>query len=1646
MRSLALNVGDNPIDVIVTAQDGTTTKTYTITVTRAPSSDATLGGFTLSDGTASPAFNATTTSYTASVAYATSSLTVTPTSGDGLSTIQVRVNGGALSTVASGTASGSLALNVGDNPIDVVVTAQDGTTTKTYTVTVTRAPSSDATLGGFVLSGTTASPTFSATTFSYTANVPNATTNITVTPTSGDGLSTIQVRVNGGALSTVASGAESGSLALNVGDNPIDVIVTAQDGTTTKTYTITVTRAPSANANLANLTISTGTFSPAFATGTLSYAVTVANSVTSMTFTPTVQEANATVTVNGLATGSGSASAPVALNAGVNAIPVVVTAQDGTTILSYTVDVTRSQVVVADQADIGLANDLLINALNVTGTAVGTKVYDVVTGPLHGTVEIDVNGNYSYKPVTDYVGADSFTYSVTDDTGLVGSATVEIAIVLRPPHWSWEGGSNLPKQKGTFPALVGDNGTPGARGNMASWSDGAGHLYIFGGTGYGVGTAAGALNDFWRCDLATQTWTWKGGSNAINGVATYGTKGTAAPGNIPGARAGASTWVDASGNLWMFGGVSSTGPLNDLWKYDGANWTWVSGDNTVKHLGDYGALGTPSATTRPGARSGAASWIDSSGKLYLFGGNGMTDIGTAIALMNDLWTFDPANGTWTWLSGSKTAKAVGVYGTKGIASAANVPGARVDATATVGRDGMAYVFGGSNNNDLWKYNPNTNAWTWIAGSNKAAAKGVYVKRGIPDSVSEPASRSGARAWTGLDGQLYLFGGLGPRDDVWSFNTSSNQWTWVKGSNVASAAANYGTQHLGEEPNTPGARQQSAIALDANGDVWNFGGLNGANNFNDLFKLDVPAVLTVDTLAATSVTGTTARLNATVNPNEVATSVHFRYGTLLDMSDAITTTDSAVAPGNLPVAANANVGVLSAGTTYYYQAVASNAFGTRMGSVRSFTTEGAAPASTVQFASISSNVGEKGVVATVTLTLSTPATSAIVVPITVSSTNATVYSLANKLTADYMAPAASVHFAAGQAAATFAISIVDNAVAESTENLVLDLGTLPVGVSAGSIPSHTLNIIDDDQPVSIITAPVDQFIALKDTLNLSVAASGSGPIAYQWKKNGAKVAGATSATYTLHNATTAAAGTYVCDMTNPLGVKSTDAVKVFVVDAASKIVTLATGKPASFSVAATGPAGTVFHYQWKQDVTTDVGTDSKTFAIPAVAPGNAGTYVCTVSTTGTAGIVSRTGGSNVLRVSSTPLVYPVNAYLGLVERDVNVGGNRGARVDLTTTAVGGFTAKLTTDGLTASAITSTMVPTLSGSTLASARGTALFVRTGKPTLRLDFVIDITANTLSGTLTDVNTLASKPLNGFRNVWTAKAPTQATNYEKAYTFALEIPAELNGDLDVPQGNGYGAFTVGLDGKLTCAGSTADGLAYTSAGFVGPSGQVMIYSAFATPGGSLLGTGSIGVAADLQNNTFGGTLSWNRAPEAATSKSVTYRAGFAPMNLTIVGGKYKAQELGGVVAGLSNSLNDAKLIFSEGGLSAADLDGSDSDTLADTFLFSIRNLTATATKKTLVQTITLPLATDTVNNYNKVTFTLAASPAGLYNGTFTIPNAKPTLVRKATFKGIIVWNGSNHVAPGYFLLAQPPQSGQTITTSNILSGQVMLLPNVVP
>ncbi len=294
---LALKVGSNSINVEVTAPDRTTVRTYTLTITRAPSANANLAGLELSAGALSPGFASATTGYSASVPNSVTSVVLAPTASDQNATIRLRISGGAFNPTSSGGPSDRLALKVGSNRIEAEVTAQDRITVRTYALTVTRAPSANANLASLELSAGALSPGFAAAATSYSASVPSSVASVTLTPTALDQNATIRARVNGGAFNTVSSGGPSGQLALKPGRNLIEVELTAPDRTTVRTYALTVTRAPSGNASLASLELSVGTLSPGFASEMTAYGTTVPNSVTSVILTPTALDQNATIWV-----------------------------------------------------------------------------------------------------------------------------------------------------------------------------------------------------------------------------------------------------------------------------------------------------------------------------------------------------------------------------------------------------------------------------------------------------------------------------------------------------------------------------------------------------------------------------------------------------------------------------------------------------------------------------------------------------------------------------------------------------------------------------------------------------------------------------------------------------------------------------------------------------------------------------------------------------------------------------------------------------------------------------------------------------------------------------------------------------------------------------------------------------------------------------------------------------------------------------------------------------------------------------------------------------------------------------------------------------------------------------------------------------
>jgi len=500
-----------------------------------------------------------------------------------------------------------------------------------------------------------------------------------------------------------------------------------------------------------------------------------------------------------------------------------------------------------------------------------------------------------------------------------GAGAAQTAPSANGNQWTWMGGSPTIVAAGVgHPGVYGEKGVPnaknipGGRIGYASWQDRSGHFWIFGGSGFDAkGKELCMLNDLWEYNPATKEWTWWGGNSLqqskpdpIQGTAgVYGTLGKPSPKNWPGSRSYSVTWQDAHGNIWLFGGFAfdsgaRLAPMNDLWEMNPSTreWTWMSGSGTllpglVGEAGVYGTKGHASATNVPGSRAYATGWIDKQGNLWLFGGFlEQLDTGSpslcADSDQNDLWKFNPATREWTWVAGntpgtylyscddsSSANPSLGVYGTKGVPSAANTPGDREQATGWVDAEGHFWLFGGLGYpdnetygylNDIWEFNPSTIEWTWWNGSKSLpkggaayegdlggalGAAGIYGKLGKAAAANAPGARYGAAGAIDGNGNLWLSGGVGSDSgadiyslqDLWKFSPSTREWTWMAGeSKVVEPISNayafgcknsddcgvpgsYGLPGIPASSNTPGGRHSHALWIDDSDDVWTFGG-------------------------------------------------------------------------------------------------------------------------------------------------------------------------------------------------------------------------------------------------------------------------------------------------------------------------------------------------------------------------------------------------------------------------------------------------------------------------------------------------------------------------------------------------------------------------------------------------------------------------------------------------------------------------------------------------------------------------------------------------------------------------------------------------------------------------------------------------------
>lgn len=343
---------------------------------------------------------------------------------------------------------------------------------------------------------------------------------------------------------------------------------------------------------------------------------------------------------------------------------------------------------------------------------------------------------------------------------------------------------------------------------------------------------------FQQQSLLAQGWAVLNGEPSIY-YAVSMSKGQGHPNNTPGMRRQSATWMHG-GKLYLYGGAVKRDNFsayypNDMWVFDttNRNWTFLSGTLSDNQSPVYGTKGIASPSNNPGRVEGGMTWVANSKLYFLTPGV-------------DMWSYDPASGNWTLLSGQYNNRPA-VYGTTGIAADTVRPG-NLSGALTWEHNGKLYLYGGYGHdstvsnisgalNDIWEFDLATNYWKWIKGSRKKDAAGNQGTINIPAATNMPRGLNYAMWY--LNSKIYL---SAPYDDfIWEYDQTTNNWTYVRDAKW-SAKINYGTKGIADTLNSPGPRTQSATWVH-NGKMYLYGGhmfkKNDPNNYykEDLWELD-----------------------------------------------------------------------------------------------------------------------------------------------------------------------------------------------------------------------------------------------------------------------------------------------------------------------------------------------------------------------------------------------------------------------------------------------------------------------------------------------------------------------------------------------------------------------------------------------------------------------------------------------------------------------------------------------------------------------------------------------------------------------------------------------------------------------------------------
>ncbi|WP_395753441.1 cadherin-like beta sandwich domain-containing protein [Prosthecobacter sp.] len=681
-------------------------------------------------------------------------------------------------------------------------------------------------------------------------------------------------------------------------------------------------------AYLSALNPSAGTLSPVFSPTVFSYHSAVETDVGSISITPATADSQATVTVSGNTVGNGIPSGPIPLVYGDNTINVTVTARDGISTVTYVLVVTRAvpaswSVAYATGAEVPVT----FNGFTVAG---GTVDFALNYAPAPGTTLMVVNntglgfisGAFSNlaQGQAVHLNYNGVSYPfVASYFGGTGNDLVLTWANTRPYAWGYNSTGQLGNNttsNASVPVPATTAGTPLAGRTLLALSAGSGHslalcvdgtLAAWGSNSYGalgnglntdskvpvavttqdtplqgrivVAASSGANHNLVLCSDGTLA-AWGGNSNSQLGNGT--TTGTSVPVAVTtlGTPLAGKTVVAVSAGAYHNLSLCSDGTIA-AWGY---NFYGQLGNNSSADSSIPVAVttaGTPLAGKTVVAVSAGTYHslaLCSDGTLLTWGANFYRQLGNASSTSSSVPVAVSTTGT---ILAGKTVVTLAAGGYHNLVLCS---------------DGTLAAWGSDIYGELGDNSTQFSSIPIMVNMSGALAGKTVVSLSAGNSLSLARCTDGTLAALGFN----LYGQLG------------NNSTASSPIPVAVSTSSIGTG---------GQFIHVATGKDSNDTLA-------------LAALPVPA--TTFTLAATSITGTSAVLNGSVNANGSAADVSFDYGLTTAYGMTVAASPSVVT-GAAGTAVTGGLTGLTPGTTYHFRARGSNAAGAVTGTDLTFTT-------------------------------------------------------------------------------------------------------------------------------------------------------------------------------------------------------------------------------------------------------------------------------------------------------------------------------------------------------------------------------------------------------------------------------------------------------------------------------------------------------------------------------------------------------------------------------------------------------------------------------------------------------------------------------------------------------------------------------------